>query len=406
MKSTSVLVSGASIAGPALAYWLARYGFEVTVVEKAPALRPGGQAVDFKGETHRTVLSRMGILDDVRAAQTGGQDGRVVDAAGRTLAVVPKEFSGGEIEIVRGDLARLLHERTTATTTYVFGDSITSLTETATGVDVTFERAAPRTFDLVVGADGLHSNVRRLAFGPEKDYVRDLGYYYALADVDVTGEPELYNEPGRMAATGGAKAPAFFVFASEPLAHDRDDVAQQKQLVIDAYRGGAWRIPELVAGIPDAHEFYLDSISRVTMDRYTRGRVALLGDAAYGNTLGGFGTGLAIVGAYVLAGELFRADGDHTVAYARYEAAFRRYAQVSQKVDAGRILAPRTRLGMRLRNLLFSVSFLFTPLMRLIDRFATDIELEDYGQTGTDLRVDGAEQPTHRGGHGDAAPRP
>jgi 2-polyprenyl-6-methoxyphenol hydroxylase-like FAD-dependent oxidoreductase len=406
MKSTSVLVSGASIAGPALAYWLARYGFEVTVVEKAPALRPGGQAVDFKGETHRTVLSRMGILDDVRAAQTGGQDGRVVDAAGRTLAVVPKAFSGGEIEIVRGDLARLLHERTTATTTYVFGDSITSLTETATGVDVTFERAAPRTFDLVVGADGLHSNVRRLAFGPEKDYVRDLGYYYALADVDVTGEPELYNEPGRMAATGGAKAPAFFVFASEPLAHDRDDVAQQKQLVIDAYRGGAWRIPELVAGIPDAHEFYLDSISRVTMDRYTRGRVALLGDAAYGNTLGGFGTGLAIVGAYVLAGELFRAHGDHTVAYARYEAAFRRYAQVSQKVDAGRILAPRTRLGMRLRNLLFSVSFLFTPLVRLIDRFATDIELEDYGQTGTDLRVDDAEQPTHRGGHGDAAPRP
>ena len=390
MKSTSVLVSGASIAGPALAYWLARYGFEVTVVEKAPELRPGGQAVDFKGETHRTVLSRMGILDDVRAAQTGGEDGRVVDAAGRTLAVVPKEFSGGEIEIVRGDLARLLHQLTTATTTYVFGDSITSLTETATGVDVTFARGSARTFDLVVGADGLHSNVRRLAFGPESDYVRDLGYYYALADVDVAGEPELYGEPGRMAATGGAKAPAFFVFASERLDHVRDDVAQQKQLVIDAYRGGGWRIPELVAQIPAAREFYLDSISRVTMGRYTQGRVALLGDAAYGNTLGGFGTGLAVVGAYVLAGELVRADGDHTVAYARYETAFRRYAQVSQKVDAGTLLAPRTRLGMRLRNLLFSTSFLFAPLMRLTDRFATDIELEDYTGGETDLRGDGA----------------
>ena len=127
MKKTSVLISGASIAGPALAYWLVRYGFEVTVVEKSAALRPGGQAVDFKGETHLTVLSRMGLLDDVRAAQTGGEDGTVVDASGRTLAVVPAAFAAGEIEIARGDLARLLHERTAATTEYVFGDSITSL---------------------------------------------------------------------------------------------------------------------------------------------------------------------------------------------------------------------------------------------------------------------------------------
>ncbi len=380
MKSTSVLISGASIAGPALAYWLTHYGFDVTVVEKAPALRPGGQAVDFKGETHRTVLERMGILDEVRAARTSGADGTVVDAAGRTLAVVPAEFAAGEIEIVRGDLARVLFERTASTTAYVFGDSITSLTETATGADVTFERAAPRTFDLVVGADGLHSNVRRLAFGPESAYVRHLGYYYALADVEVDGadDAQLYGEPGRMAATGGPKAPAFFVFASQPLSYDRDDVAHQKRLVADAYRGGGWRVPELVAGLPEADEFYLDSISRVTMDRYTSGRVALLGDAAYGNTLGGFGTGLAIVGAYVLAGELFRAAGDHTVAFARYEAAFRDYAKVSQKVNAGTLLAPKTRLGMRLRNLLFSTSFLFAPLMRLMDRFATDIDLQDY----------------------------
>lgn len=378
MKSTRVLISGASIAGPALALWLTRYGFDVTVVEKAPALRRGGQAVDFKGETHRTVLEHMGILDEVRAARTGSEDGTVVDAAGRRIATVPAEFTGGDVEIVRGDLAQILLDRTAATTTYVFGDSITSLTETPTGVDVTFERGGPQTFDLVVGADGLHSNVRRLAFGPEDRYVRHLGYHYALADLDVEGGSELYSEPGRTAATGGPKAPAFFVFASPPLAYDRDDVAQQQQLVADAYRGAGWRVPELLARLPEAREFYLDSISRVTMDRYTSGRVALLGDAAYGNTLGGYGTGLAVVGAYVLAGELLRADGDHAVAFARYEAGFRRYAQVSQKVNAGRILAPRTRLGMRLRNLLFSTSFLFAPLMRLSDRFATDIELEDY----------------------------
>lgn len=378
VSNTSVLISGASIAGPALAYWLNRYDFDVTVVEKAPGVRPGGQAVDFKGATHRTVLDRMGILDDVRQAQTGGQDGIVVDAAGRKLAVIPAEFSGGEIEIVRGDLARLLYERTSTNCEYLFADTITSLTETAAGVEVTFSRSAPRKFDLVVGADGIHSNVRRLAFGPESDYVRHLGYYYAMADIDLGGGDEMYNEPGRVAAVGGPKSPAFFVFASEPLDYDRDDIEQQKQLVIDAYRGGAWRIPELMAQIPDAENFYLDSLSRVTMDRYAGGRVALLGDAAYGNTLGGFGTGLAIVGAYVLAGELLRANGDYRLAYAQYEAKFRGYAKVSQRVNAGRLLAPRTRLGTRVRNLMFSASVLFTPLMKLMDRFATDIELEDY----------------------------
>ncbi|GAA2468935.1 FAD-dependent monooxygenase [Winogradskya humida] len=398
MNNTRVLISGASIAGPALAYWLARYGFDVTVVEKAAELRPGGQAVDFKGVTHRTVLSRMGILDDVKRLQTGGQDGTVVDARGRKLAVVPGEFSGGEIEIVRGDLARLLYDRTSSTCEYMFGDSISTLDETGEGVHVTFQHAPPRTFDLVVGADGIHSHTRGLAFGPEADYVRHLGYYYALADMDTGDDDAMYGEPGRMAAIGGRKAPAFFVFASELLDYDRDDVDQQKRLVADAYRGGGWRIPELIAQLPAAKEFYLDSISRVTTDRYSSGRVVLLGDAAYGNTLGGFGTGLAVVGAYVLAGELLRAGGDHTVAYAQYEAKFRGYAKVSQQVSAGRILAPRTRLGMRGRNAMFSVSLLFKPLMKLMDRFATDIELEDYPSEHGDAGR--AEHPDELQDHG------
>jgi 2-polyprenyl-6-methoxyphenol hydroxylase-like FAD-dependent oxidoreductase len=381
MQNTRVLISGASIAGPALAYWLDRYGFDVTVVEKAPGVRPGGQAVDFKGETHRTVLSRMGLLDDVRRLQTGGGgDGRIVDAAGRTIGVMPGEFSGGEIEIARGDLARLLHERTEKTCTYLFGDSIRSITQTAGGVQVTFDTAPPQDFDLVFGADGIHSNTRRLVFGPEPDHVRHLGYYYALADLDIGDDDEdaMYNEPGRMAATGGPKAPAFFVFAAEPLSYDRDDLDQQKKLLADAYRGGGWRIPELIAALPQARTFYLDAISRTVMERWTTGRVALVGDAAYGNTLGGFGTGMAVVGAYVLAGELRRAGGDHRVAFPRYEAKFRSYAQSGRKVSGGTVLAPRTRWAMRARNTLFSVSFLFKPLMRVVDRYATDIRLEDY----------------------------
>ena len=381
MKNTTVLISGASIAGPALAYWLNRYGCTVTVIEKAPGLRPGGQAVDFKGATHRTVLARMGILDDVRQRQTGGHDQTVVDASGRPLTVIPGEFTGGEIEIRRGDLSQLLYDRTSGDCEYLFGDSITSLTETPTGVHVTFSRSAPRTFDLVVGADGIHSNVRRLAFGPESDYVHFLGHYYALADVDVAGAAQMYNEPGRMAAVGGPKAPALFVFASETPGYDRCPPEKQKTLLADAYRGAGWRVPELLAALPAARDFYLDSLSRVTIDRYSNGRVVLLGDAAYGNTLGGFGTGLAVVGAYVLAGELKAADGDHRMAFPQYEERFRGYAKVSQQGSAGPFLAPPTRFRMRARNWMFSVPFLLRMLLKITDRFATDIELKDYQLT-------------------------
>jgi 2-polyprenyl-6-methoxyphenol hydroxylase-like FAD-dependent oxidoreductase len=378
---SSVLISGASIAGPALALWLVHYGFAVTLVEKASEVRRGGQAVDFKGVTHRTVLDRMGILEEVRQARyPSNGDGIIVDIHGRKVATVPAEFSGGEIEIARGDLARILYEHTATTCEYIFNDSITSLRENAEGVDVTFLRSAPRAFDLVIGADGIHSNVRKLAFGPESEYVDFLGYYYALAKLGCGARDAdlMYNEPGRMASIGGPKAPAFFVFASTPLQYDRDNIEQQQRLLADAYRGGAWRIPELIEGLPRATEFYMDSVSRVTTDSYSRGRIALVGDSAYGNTLGGFGTGLAIVGAYVLVGELLRAKGDYNIAYAQYESKFRGYAKVSQKVNAGTLLAPATRIGLYARNRMFSIAPVFKAIMKLMDHFASDIVLDDY----------------------------
>jgi 2-polyprenyl-6-methoxyphenol hydroxylase-like FAD-dependent oxidoreductase len=379
MQNTTVLISGAGIAGPALAYWLHRYGCRVTVVERARALRTGGQPVDFKGATHRAVLARMGILDEVRRRQTGGRDQTIVDADGTPLATIPGEFTGGEIEIRRGDLSRILHERTANDCEYVFGDSITSLTDTDDGVHVTFERGAPRTVDLVVGADGIHSVVRRLAFGPESHHVHFLGYYYALADLgDLTDEPLMYNEPGRMAALGGPKAPAFFVFASEPLAYDRFDTEHQKRLLCHAYRDAGWRVQELLPRVAGADEFHLDSISRVEVDRYASGRVVLVGDSAYGNTLGGFGSGLAVVGAYVLAGELLAAGGDHRVAFARYEREFRDYASVSRKGNAGPFLAPPNRRRMWLRNRMFNSPTMLRMMLRMTDGFATGIDLRDY----------------------------
>jgi 2-polyprenyl-6-methoxyphenol hydroxylase-like FAD-dependent oxidoreductase len=378
MKHTTVLISGASIAGPALAFWLARSGCTVTVVERSPALRTGGQAVDFKGETHRTVLGRMGILDDVRALQTGGHDQTIIDAAGRPLAVIPGEFTGGEIEIRRGDLSRLLYDRTAHDCEYLFGDTITSLTEFAGGVHVTFADAAPRTFDLVIGADGIHSNVRRLAYGPERDYVKFLGHYYALVELGAEGEPVMYNEPGRMVALGGPKAPAFFVFASPELTYDRYDPESQKAVLREAYRGGKWRIPELLARLDDASDVYLDSLSRSEVPAYAKGRVALLGDSAYGNTLGGFGTGLAMVGAYVLAGELRAAGGDHRAGFAAYEAAFRGYAKVARQGSAGPFLAPGSRPRMAMRNWMFRSPWMLRMLLKATDKFATGIDLKVY----------------------------
>jgi 2-polyprenyl-6-methoxyphenol hydroxylase-like FAD-dependent oxidoreductase len=382
MKNTRVLISGASLAGPALAFWLQRYGFDVTVVEKATELRPGGQAVDFKGPVHHSVLQQMGILEAVKQASIQDSDGRLVNARGRTIGVIPGAFSGGEINIPRGDLAHLIHDLTAGKCEYVFGDSITSLTDTSHGVDVTFLHGAARTFDIVIGADGIHSNVRKLVFGPETDYVTHLGYYYVLADLDVGDADVAYNEPGRMVGLGGTKAPAFFVFASDLLART-DDVEVQKRQLIDAYRGGKWRVPELMAKIPTASTFYMDSISRVTTQHYSRGRVALLGDSAYGNALGGFGTGLAIVGAYVLAGELLRAEGDHTIAFAQYEAKYRDYASVSQKINAGRLLAPRSRPGIVGRNILFTSMKVFSPAMKALEGPAKNLDLENYAALAT-----------------------
>ncbi|HEU4422169.1 MAG TPA: FAD-dependent monooxygenase [Pilimelia sp.] len=390
MRGLRVLISGASIAGPALAFWLSRYGCQVTVVERAPAFRPGGQAVDFKGETHRKVLDRMGLWEEICRRQTSKTDLIIVDEHDRRLSMIPGEFAGGDVEILRGDLATLLYEQTASGCEYLFGNSITSLTETRNDVDVTFTEAPPRSFDLVVGADGIHSNVRRLAFGAEEQFVTHLGYYYAVVGTRME-KPEhakaraqgyMYNTPGRLAVIGGPKAPELFVFASPPLQFDRYNIDEQKQILRQAFIGIGWKVPEMLARLGDAPEFYLDSISRVRMDTYTSGRFALLGDAAYGNTLGGFGTGLAMVGAYVLAGELAAAAGAHEQAFARYNEQMFTYAKVARKGSAGPFLAPATPMKIRMRNWTFNFSPMFRAMMWLTDRFATDIRLRDYANAG------------------------
>ncbi|MBO1417871.1 FAD-dependent monooxygenase [Streptomyces sp. FH025] len=386
--STKVLISGASIAGPALAHWLVRYGFEVTVVELAPALRGGGQNVDFRGPTHLTVLERMGVLEELRALDTGGSPMTFVDADGRQRLHLPAEFAGGELEVPRGELAQLLHRHSAARAEYLFGDSITALEETPSGVRVSFRGAAPREFDLVIGADGLHSNVRRLAFGPESRFVRHLGYYAATWGLPNDGGLPVgsvgLNVPGRLMSVGAdhrdpTRAGAFCVFASPELRYDRHDPERQKALVRAAYAGLGWRVPRLLESLDAAPELYFDSISRADVPAWSAGRIALLGDAACGATIGGMGTGTAVVAAYVLAGELALARGDHRAAFARYERLLRGYARGCQKGGdrTGPFLAPRTAAGLRFRNGLLSRRWALDRMLEL-GKHVTSVELPDY----------------------------
>ncbi|MGW2839936.1 FAD-dependent monooxygenase [Streptomyces sp. NPDC001493] len=389
----NVLISGASIAGPALAYWLGRHGFKPTVVELAPALRGGGQAVDFRGETHLTVLERMGLLPALRRVQTGGSPVRFVDADGRTRLRLPAEFTGGELEVLRGDLARVLYEHGLPDTEYLFGDSITGLTETDSGVRVDFRHGATREFGLVIGADGLHSHVRRLAFGPEEKYVRHLGHYAATWQLPNVlglrgGEGSIgHSTPGRYAGVGAdgrnpGLARAFFVFASPELSYDRHDPEQQKRLIADAYSGLGWEVPRLLASLREAPELYFDSISRADVDTWSSGRICLVGDAACGATIGGMGTGAAVVAAYVLAGELARSRGDHRAAFTRYENRLRTYAKGCQSGGdrTGKFFAPRTAAGIRFRDAVLSRPLFLNGMLRLGEKVSSTVDLPDYGR--------------------------
>jgi 2-polyprenyl-6-methoxyphenol hydroxylase-like FAD-dependent oxidoreductase len=347
VNSARVLVAGASIAGPALAHWLGRRGAEVTVVERAPELRPGGQAVDARGVT-REVIRRMGLDAAVRAARTETAGAYIVDVAGNVLETYRADDDGGdgyisEIEILRGDLSRVLHDDTQDGVEYIFGDRIAELTQDADGVDVALAGGDRRRFDLVVGADGLHSPLRTMVFGPHERFVRHLGHVMAFYTVPNEFGLDRWlidyqeSESGRSAGLrpiqDATRAMAMFSFPAGDLDVDYRDVAAQKRLLRERMAGLGWLTPRILAHLDHTPDFYLDQVAQVVMDRWWSGRVGLLGDAAFSSSpLSGQGTGLALVGAYLLAGELAAAGWDPEAGFAGYEERMRSFVEANQEI--------------------------------------------------------------------------
>ncbi|MEV4621519.1 FAD-dependent monooxygenase [Asanoa sp. NPDC049573] len=389
IEHAKVLVSGAGIAGMALAWWLTEHGAEVTVVERAAGVRDGGYKVDIRGAA-LAVVERMGLLERVRAARTGVRTGSVVDATGRRVASMDADTFGGRVhddaELLRGDLATMLYELTADRVAYRFGDAIASL-----GSEVVFDSGERGSYDLVVGADGLRSRTRALAFGDAG--VHDLGHYIAICSVPnhlgLDREELTYVGAGRTAlvysTAGQADAKAMFLFA-DPGGERPRGLDAQRAFLRAAYATEGWEVPKLLAALGDAPDLYFDTISQVRLDSWSRGRVTLIGDAAYcASPASGQGTSLALVGAYVLAGEMAAAGLDEGPR--RYEERMRPFVAANQHLGPANIkhmvLRSRSRVRVSMRmlavvNRLPGKERMLAKVVEPINRAANAISLPSY----------------------------
>ncbi|MHA3021555.1 FAD-dependent monooxygenase [Mycobacterium sp. BMJ-28] len=364
MPARSALISGASIAGPAVAFWLAQAGWRVTVVERAEQLRTSGYPVDIRG-TAVEIVRRMGLYEEVSAQRYRHVPITLLSPGGHRLCTLDygrllSDSGSGDVELTRGVLSDILYRASADRVEYLFGDSITGLTQTATGVRATFGHRAAQTFDVVIGADGIHSNVRRLTFGTESQFVHHLGPYAAVWDLPdglfTPGTGFMYSHPGRTVMVerqdaGAARAFLAFMHPA-PGSVQRHETDAMVTALRHAFAGDRWRTAEIIATMTGADDVYFDTVSQVRMRHWSSGRVALVGDAAYAPAfLSGQGTSIAIAGAYILAGELARHDQPEQ-AFAEYERRLRGYVEKNQNLALRRdsTVISRTSAALRRRN--------------------------------------------------------
>lgn len=349
-----VLISGASFAGLATAWWMHRMGYAVTVVELAADLRKGGTPVDIRDDVI-AIVERMGLLEQIAAKGLPPRSFEMLQADGTSVARIEAEQNGGPArpgwEIERDDLLDLLYERVRGNVTFRFNDSIAAVQQFETGVDVEFKSGERGSYSLLFGCDGTHSAVRRLCFGPESDYLHFMGMYFSLSVVRKEllepNSSQMVNMPGKVIMLNGYadKSDVGLCFASdEEISYDRRDVQQQRQMITKYFEGESWRTPELLAEMWHCENFYFDKLCQIRMPSWTKGRVALVGDAGYcPSPAAGLGGSIALLGAAALADAMAKHPDDLDAAFAEYNTSFRPFVdriQATAVKQAYRMLNP------------------------------------------------------------------
>jgi 2-polyprenyl-6-methoxyphenol hydroxylase-like FAD-dependent oxidoreductase len=394
MDNKNILISGAGIAGVSLAFWLKKFGFNPTIIELSPKLREAGYAIDFMGAGFN-VAEKMGLIPglekvDINISKLVFVDENNREKGSMNYQKIKKLMNNRALTLLRSDLAKVIYDSLDKDIEIIFGDTINKIEQEDEKVNVIFRSGLTRSFDLLVGADGLHSNVRNLIFRSENQFEKYYGYYtssFTIENFSYEGRAfSMFNVPFKQVAIytySQNRTATFFIFTSpEKLIYDHNDIEKQKQFLKDEFMNAGWKCAEVLSKVDSTSDFYFDSISQIKMDNWSKGRITLVGDACYcPSLLSGKGSTLAMVGAYILAGELKLANGNYKTAFYQYENILKPFMEKKQKAAQAfaKSFIPKSNFGIWVRNMAFklmSISFIAKLFMNQFKD--KDLKLKDY----------------------------